>query len=215
MTQEELNKAIARVILSTKRKSRRYNLVEIATDIQNLKTSLGSLNEVANVIGISSGMLNQFLSVFKLPKNVLKLVEERKIDSVAIVHYLSKYSNEDITQLVDLIVSNNLSSQDLRVLLPYRKQFPQERVVDLVDKLHQSKNIKVSVIRISENDTCKSFDDLNELFATQVGVENIIAIEMNKKNIDIKISKKGEKILRETAKKNRLTLQEFIFKLIN
>lgn len=215
MTQEELNKAIARVILSTKRKSRQYNLVEIATDIQKLKTSLGSLNEVANVIGISSGMLNQFLSVFKLPKNVLKLVEERKIDSVAIVHYLSKYSNEDITQLSDLIVLNNLSSQDLRVLLPYRKQFPQERVVDLVDKLHQSKNIKVSVIRISENDTCKSFDDLNELFATQVGVENIIAIEINKKNIDIKVSKKGEKILRETAKKNRLTLQEFIFKLIN
>jgi hypothetical protein len=215
MRQEELNKVTARVILSTKRKSRQYNLIEVASDIQTLKTSLGNLNEVAKVIGISPGMLNQFLSVFKLPKKVLKLVEERKIDSVAIVHFLTKYSNEDNIQLADLIVSNKLSSQDLKVLLPYRKQFPNEKIVDLVEKLHRSKNVKVSVIRLSEDETSKSFNELNDLFSAQVGVENIIEIEKNTKNIDIKLSKKGEKILRETAKKNKLTLQKYVFKLIN
>lgn len=214
MTQEEINKSIARVILSTKRKSRQYTLFEIATDIQALKTSLGSLNEVSKVIGVSAGMLNQFLSVFKLPEFILKLIKERKIDSVAVVHYLSKFSANDIGNLAKLLSSNKLTRQDLRILLPYRKQYPDEQIIDLVERIHSSKNIKVSVVRITTEDTPKSIDELKNIFSEQVGSENLNSIVPNGNHIDIKFSKEGEKRLRKSAKENKKSLQEFITSLI-
>jgi hypothetical protein len=63
----DYNSALARVILSTKRKKRQYSLIEIASDIQLLLGTLGSLSEVSKVVGISTGMLSQFLSIKELP----------------------------------------------------------------------------------------------------------------------------------------------------
>lgn len=215
MTEEEINKAIARIILSTKRKSRQYSLFDIALDIEGLKKAKGGMKEVSKVIGVSSGMLSQFLSVFKLPKPIIELVKERKIDRVSMVHTLAKFNNDDAIQLAELLVSNKLSSQDLRILFPYRKQHTKESILDLVEKIHSSKNIKVSVIRINKNDTSKSVTELASFFSNQVGKENVITVEANNNFIDIKLSKQGEKILRQKAKSNNRTFQDLISTLIN
>lgn len=210
MTDEELNKAIARLILSTKRKRRQFSLYEIALDINTLKKSIGNINEVASIIGISSGMLNQFLSVFKLPDPVIELVKKREIDSVSMIHYLSKFNNEDLLILSELLSTKKLSSQDLRILIPYRKQHKSESIQDLVKRIHSSKNIKVSVIRINKQDTSKSIIELKSNFSNQVGIENLIQIEFNNEFIDIKLSKQGEKILKEKAKMSKKSLEELI-----
>lgn len=215
MTDEEVNKAIARVILSTKRKSRQYSLLEIATDIRNLKNAKQGMKEVSKLIGVSSGMLSQFLSVFKLPEPILELVANRKIDSVAMVHYLAKFNAEDIPKLAELLATGKLSSQDLRILIPYRKQFKKEPIADLLERIHSSKNIKVSVIRIDKGDTTKSIEDLISIFGSHVGKENLNTIVPNENFIDIKFTKKGEKILRESAKRNKITLQELITTIIH
>ena len=213
MTEEEVNKSIARVILSTKRKSRQFSLFEIANDIENLKNEKGSLNEVAKLIGLSPGMLSQFLSIFKLPKSVIELIKERKIDSVTIVHHLTKFKDNDILELSKLAAKNEISSQDLRILIPYRKQHANEDILDLVEKIHLSKNIKVSVVRILESDTTKSLSELEELFIKVVGKENILVIELNGNFIDIKLTKQGENNLRSKAKQLSLTLRELITRL--
>lgn len=215
MKEDELNKTIARVILSTKRKKRQYSLYEIAMDIQALKESTGGISNVSNIIGISPGMLNQFLSVFKLPQRVIELVKQRKIDSVSIVHHLSKYSEQDERELENLLVENKLSSLDLRILIPFRRQFPNESIKKLIEKIQSSKNIKVSVIRIHKDDTLKSLSELTSLFSNEVGIENLIAVEQNDNSIDIKLSKQGEKILRQKAKSNKTTFQELISPIIN
>src|SRR5260370_13696241 len=106
MTEDEINKAVARIILSTKRKSRQYSIFEIALDIKALKAAKGGIIEVAKVIGISSGMLSQFLSVFKLPASIIELVKERKIDSASMVHNFSKFKENDILKLAELLASN-------------------------------------------------------------------------------------------------------------
>lgn len=215
MTEEEINKAIARVILSTKRKSRQYSLYEIALDIDNLKKAKGGMQQVSKLIGVSAAMLSQFLSVFKLPKPIFDLVRERKIDSVSMAHNLSKFNDEDALQLSTLLSNNKLTSQDLRILIPYRKQHSKETILELVEKLNSSKNIKVSVIRINQNDTSKTLPELNSFFVNQIGSENLVAIEKHNEQIDIKIRKQGEKILRDKAKQIKITFQELITKLIS
>lgn len=215
MKQDEINKIIARLILSTRRKSRNFSIYEIASDILYLKNSFGNVNEVANLVGVSSGMLNQFLSVFNLPEFVLKMVKERRIDSVSIVHYLSKFKDADIISLSQLLISKELSSQDLRILLPFRKEHPNEDILDLVKKINSSKNVKVSVIRIDKSDTEKSIIELTQVFENEVGRENLYAIEEKNNFLDIKLLKRGESILRQKAKLKKKSLLEFITILID
>jgi hypothetical protein len=214
MKQDEINKVIARLILSTRRKSRNFSLFEIASDILYLKNSFGNLSEVSKLVGVSPGMLNQFLSVFNLPEFVLGMVKERKIDSVSMVHYLTRFKEADIISLSKLIVSKELSSQDLRILLPFRKQHPNADILDLVKKIKSSKNIKISVIRIDKSDTEKSILELTKAFVNEVGKENLYAIEENINFIDIKLLKEGETILRQKARLEKKSLQEFISILI-
>jgi hypothetical protein len=214
MNPEEINKVIARVILSTKRKNRQYSLVEIASDIKNLVDSLGSMKEVSNLIGVSPGMLNQFLSVFKLPEITLESVKDRSIDSVSIVHSLSKFNKGDIVDLSTMVKSNRLNSQDLRALLPYRKQFPDKNIFTLIEEIKSSKNIRVSVIRILTEDTSKSVDELRSDFLKIIGEQNLNTIVKSGNHIDIKITKEGETILRKSARDNNLSLQQFISSLI-
>lgn len=213
-TQEELNKIIARVILSTKRKNRQYSLYEIASDIKALQEDKGSLKTVSDIIGISSGMLNQFLSVFKLPDPIIDLIKDRKIDSVSIAHNLSKFKPEDAIKLSSLIINQKISSQDLKVLIPYRRQHAHHSIENLVEALNATKNIKVSVIRINRDDTIKDQEELTDLFGSLVGVENIVEITVNEKNIDIKLLKDGEKVLRSIAKSKGQSLQELVSILV-
>lgn len=215
MTQEQINKTIARIIISTKRKKRKYSLFEIAVDINDLKKEMGTMQEVSKVIGVSSGMLNRFLSVFKLSQPIVELVKKRKIDSIAMALDLSKLNEDDALKLADLISSNKLSTQDLRTLIAYRKQYKDSSIIDLSQKIQASKNIKVSVIRINKKDTTKTINQLDSSFVNQIGKENLIKIVQDNNFIDIKLSKDGEKILRQKAKLNNKTLQELITTLIN
>lgn len=211
MKQSEL---IARLILSTKRKKREFSIVEIAADISSLKGILGGLNEVSKVIGISTGMLNQFLSVHKLPGEIQLLVKERKIDSVAIVFLLSKFPKEDVLDLSKKILDDRISSQELKILLPYRKQHPAQNILQLIENLDASKNIKVSVIKLPKNITSRSNDYVSNIISAKVGKDNFVIVTEDEEFLNIKIKREGEKILREIAKNKKLTLSELIITLI-
>lgn len=214
MTEKQLNQTIARVILSTKRKSRQYSIYEIASDIASLKKAMGSMNEVAKVIGITSGMLSRFLSVFKLPPSVQELVKQREIDRISLVLDSSKLKEADVLKLAEKGLLKELSSQDIRTLVSYRKENKTGSIDDLVEEILKSKNIKVSVIRIDKCDTKKSIKDLGKIFIREVGEENLVIIEQNKNFIDIKLSREGEKILRQKAKSHKVPLHELVKQLI-
>jgi hypothetical protein len=214
MTDTNDSEIIARLILSTKRKKRNYSLIDIASDISSLQKKKGGLKEVSKIVGISTGMLNQFLSVLKLPSEIQTMVQERIIDSVAMVFLLSKFSNEDALLLSAKAADKSLSTSDLKILLPFRKHHKNENVLELLDKINTSKNIKVSVIKLPEAIVKKSKDELFTIMNSLIGTENIIALENDSGFIEIKITKEGEKILRKKAGEKNKTLLELITTLI-
>ncbi|HWZ23179.1 MAG TPA: hypothetical protein VNW06_11025 [Cytophagaceae bacterium] len=211
MNQSEI---IARLILSTKRKKRELSIVEIATDIAVLRDMLGGLKEVSKVIGISTEMLNQFLSVFKLPTEIQSLVKERKIDKVAVVFLLSRFSERDSMQLIKGICDRTISSQELKILLPYRKQHLNENILDLIQTLRASENIKVSVIRIPKNITRHTDKEIADIIKDIVGIDDFIEVAQNHEFYDIKIGVNGVKKLRGLAKERKMTLSTLIATLI-
>ncbi len=214
MDDSKINAATARILLSTKRKSRQYSIYEIASDILFLKNETGSINHVAKLIGISTGMLNQFLSVFKLPSEIVELIKQRKIESVSIAHHLAKFNNNDAIQLAKYVINEGLTSQELRNILPYRRKNLSEPVIDIIKRVLDSKNIKVSVIRFTSSDLKINISEFELKVTELIGKENFLAIEKSNTNIDLKITPIGEKILREIAKKKKVSFQELIKQII-
>lgn len=210
-----INSTIARVIISTSTKKRQFSIFDIAEDIKYLKKEYGDMNKVSQIIGISAGMLNQFLSIYKLPDEIIELVKSRKIDSVSIVHHLSKFKKEESIELSNHIINEGLSSQDLRILLPYRKQHPLKSISELIKEINNSKNIKVSVIRFSCSELKISIASFENVIINIVGKENFLAISMSENYIDLKITVLGEKLLRKIAKKQKMTFPKFISQLVN
>jgi hypothetical protein len=214
MNSQQLNEAIARVLVSTNTKKRQFSLFDVAEDLSLLKKHYGSMQKVSELVNIKPGMLNSFLSVFKLPDDVLKLVKTRKIDSVYKVYSLSKLSAKDASALATVVVTDNASSEELRTFVPYRKQFPNEPVEDVFNRFKKSKNIKVSVIRLPKTSIKSDTEKIKATILQLVGENNFLDIVSDEHFIDLKITQAGEKLLRQTAKTQRRTLQELISEII-
>ncbi|MFT3886513.1 MAG: hypothetical protein QM724_14150 [Flavobacteriales bacterium] len=114
--------------MNTRRIKRTASIEELAYDIQLLRDSYGTLDKVSEAIGLSTSMLGQFMAVEKLIPEVREMVRKRVLDSVSVVHYISKHSAADQVYLAKAYTSGDLSSQDIRAIAPLRTRFPAERI---------------------------------------------------------------------------------------
>ena len=199
-SQEELT---ASLILNTKRNKRLNNLIEIAEDIEALSQETGGIEKVAGLIGISTHMLNQFLSVRKLSEKVREKIATRELDSVSVVNYITKYNENDQEYLAENYVSGYLNSQDIRTLGPLRTKFPETPIDTLAEKVIKSKNIKVSVFYVQLPFEMNSVS-LTDKIMKVVGEDNIISIEAKGFLGIIKLTKEGEVLLKKKSKRRSL-----------
>ncbi len=199
-SQEEL---VARLILNTKRNRRLNNLLEIARDIEALSEEVGGLDQVSKLIGISGHMLNQFLSVNKLSKEVREKIITRELDSVSVANYISKYTDHDQLYLADNFINGSLNSQDIRAIGPLKTRFSDKPINELAQKVVESKNIKVSVFYIQ---LPKIMDSkmMNDRIREIVGEENIISVETKGYLGILKLTKDGEVKLKKESKGENL-----------
>ncbi len=215
MYYSNIQNIIFRLYNSTKTRKRDHSLFQVAEDLIFLREKLGGMKNVSKEVDVTSGMLNKFLSVYKVSKPVQNLIEERKIDSVSIVFYLSQLNHPDQEYLANLFLKNKLTSQDLRVLVPLRKKFPDEELDILLDRIQKSKNRKISVIEFSEANLQKSISEVEALIETIIGFDEIIELNCNDASLcRLKVTKEGEKKLRAYSKRQKLTLQQLMEKII-
>ena len=116
--------------------------------------------------------------------------------------------------MIEPITNGRLTSQDLKALLPYRKQHKNENLLELIDRLKNSKNIKAAVIRLPSN-LIPDKQKLETALKSKVGEENYLETEESDDFIDFKVTKQGEKVLRQAAKDEKSNLQQFILRLLN
>src|SRR5437764_5953125 len=112
-TEQEL---LVSLLGNTGRSNNRRNIsiYQIAENIIALSKIKGGIKNVAGLLGISTGMLNKFLSVKKLSPEVLQLVKERKIDSVEAINIIAKFPYKVQKVISEKTISHKLSSQDIR-----------------------------------------------------------------------------------------------------
>lgn len=211
MNREEMREiVIARLIANTLRKKRPNNLIEIARDIRWLQDDLGSLKAVSEIIGISTDMLGQFLSVERLSPEAQKLVEERKIDLVNIVHYMRNFDSEAQQIISKEVIEGRLSGEDIRVLAPLQKSLPHLTVEQLISHIQKSRNIKVYVAYFRIPSESKNTDELKKQFEKIVGETEIVSFTVKEHVGTLELTLLGQKKLREVAKERNLSLRKFV-----
>ncbi len=205
---------IARLILSTGRKKRPFDLVSVFKDFKFLLNNGYSVDKISKILGISPGMVGKFLQIEKISPDIRKLIEERIIDSVALVHNLAKFSFSDQIIISQSLKEEKLTTHDVRALSPLRKTNPNVALEDLITRLTNSKDRKTSIIRIPIESLKRDSIDFEKNIKNIIKEENFEKIELNKAFFDLKMSKKGELQFRKYAKTKKMSLNELINELL-
>lgn len=206
---------IGRLIANTRRPKRSLSIIDIAEDVDWLSRYLGGLSKAASVLSISAGMLNQFLRVQKLTPKVQNLVKAREIDSVSIVHNLAKFSAADQDAIVEYIKQGQLAYSDLRLLHPLRKQLPEEPVETLIEKLQNSKNIKVSIVHFPAESLQRDINELRSELSSITGPAEVVDVVLDNGVGSMKLTRKGEQALRQAARRQNKTFRDFTYALLH
>ncbi len=193
---------------------RNKNLWEIAEALEWAEKKWGGLKNVSERIDVSVGMLRQFFSVRNISSPPLKkLVRERKIDSVTIVHKIRNFEEAKQNQIANAVLSGRLSSSDVRVLIPFILKHPELSIDEAITYVESSKNKKVYVIKY-DIPAHTNLNLIRKQIEKTVNKSEIIQVN-NKHGIGrIELTRRGLKILREAAKAKKLSLRQFVEKMI-
>lgn len=201
-----------RLIANTRRKKRPDSIVEIAGYIRELESDVGSLKAVSEIPGIdiSAHMLRQFLSVEWLCPEVKKLVAERKIDLINVVHYMRDFDPEAQKTIAEEVIVGRLSANDVRVLAPLSKSLSGLTMDQLILKVRESKNIKIYVAYFSVPPELKDDEALRRRFEDIVGESEVKSLTVEDHIGTLELTTVGQKKLREAAKEHKLSLRKFV-----
>lgn len=111
--------ALSVLFANTKRKKRSVDLLTIAKSCEYLVNLYGSKRAVAEKVGLSTEMIREFLTILKLPKEIQKLVSERKVDSIDVVKEISalKEPSKQIEVAEAFINSPSKDARDIKRLV--------------------------------------------------------------------------------------------------
>lgn len=142
MPPEALDRAIAALIANTRRVRRKLSLVEIADRIDVVRKALGTFASVSETVGVSEQQLRDFLSVRRLSSPVLKMVSQRRIDSVDVVRQLGKLSRREQGIVGRRFAEGALTSKDVRAIVALRKRQPRAGMQTVMRREASSRDIK-------------------------------------------------------------------------
>jgi len=209
MNKAQEEKLLARLLANTSTLKRSLPITKISSDVEKLIRHFGSIKIVSDKIGISTEMLNRFLAVKKLCPEVRNLVKKRKIDSVEVVNHLSFFSGTSQAVIANLIVEENLTSNDVKVLRAYRRSFPSLSIKEIVERVLKSKSKKIYIMYINIPIHIKP-DLYLKRVKRIVGNKEIISFEHKQQIGKIKISKSGLHSLKKEAKGKKMNLRTYL-----
>lgn len=200
---------IIRVILNTKNKqggTRPNNLIEIAEDIQFLKEKLGGLEKVSELVGISTNMLNRFLSASKTSPKLKELIENRTLDNINVLHYIKKLTEKEQIFITKNFIEGKINSIDVRAIVPLRKKMIDIPIEEIINKVVKSKTINKYIVLLNNSTSEKS---LNRILSKIIDSQDY-KILSEPKGRRIEFSESAIKTFRRLASEKRLTLKNFI-----
>ncbi len=175
---------------------------------------MGGVSNVAQALGISTEMLKKFSSVDILTPYVRRLIKNRRLDSVAIAHLISKFDKDSQDIITDEVVSGRLTSEELKVLLPYSRKYPSYDVSGLISEVLAAKDKKNYLLFFVKPKVNIKKRALMEIFSKVIGPAEIVSISVINSLVSLKVTGLGLKILKRGAKEKKIPLRKYIDFLI-
>ncbi len=213
MAEKSIDTITAKIAGNINVRNRPDDLIEVGNNIEWLIKKIGDKKTVAKKLGISTDMLNKFLAVFKVTDTVKSMIATRKIDSVFSVHALKSLLPNDQLFVAKEIAAKRFNSQEARALIPLRNTFPNEKIERLVNVIRTTKDSKNYVNHFP-------YPGEEGVKKIKSRIKNVIMDEKfsleSDGNIGIfKITKKGNKLMREDASKMGKGFHEYLLTIFN
>lgn len=206
----KLEKALALIISCTRRIKRPLDLVTLSKNILYAKRCMGSLEAVAEAVGLSVRQLKDFLAVEDLCADVKNLVEKRKIDSVDVVKNLRRLPAKKQKILARRFVSGKITSKDVRVITTHAEKFHNRSIERLMADYEESKDIRLYVAEFRVTPSFHNQAGLLKRFEEIVGKDEIKRLQFKRGVAVLEVTTLGHKKLREAVRKRRTTLRQFV-----
>lgn len=212
---KDLPKALAALIKNTRTTRRHLSLTEISSWLTIAIEELGSINEVADRIGLSVKMLRQFLYVSKLTKPVQRLFAERKIDSVDTAVHLSMLKKNDQRVVGQKVANGQLDSADVRGIVELRKKLPEESIRGLIQRIKSTRNVKQYIAEFVVRSRATDERALLRRFSKVLGKQNIISIDLEGSLGRIIMNSAGKSSLQKAAAGRGVGLAVMVNSIVN
>lgn len=206
----KLEKALALIISCTRRIKRPLDLVTLSKNILYAKRCMGSLEAVAEAVGLSVRQLKDFLAVEDLCADVKNMVEKRKIDSVDVVKNLRRLTVKKQKILARRFVSGKITSKDVRIITTFAQKFPDKSMKKVITDYKKSKDIRVYVAQFRLPVRFNNRVGLRKQFEEIVGRREIINWHLRGRVVVLELTALGHKNLREAVRKRRTSLRKFV-----
>jgi hypothetical protein len=214
----DADRALSLVIANTRMAERRgarrpHSLTRVAEAIHTAERGYGSQKEIARRVGISTEMLRRFLSVDDLHPKVKPLVSARRIDSLNMVHYMASMTKADQPAVAEAITNGQLSGTDVRALAPLRKRFPDADIGGLIDRVTSSRDrtVYAIVFTLENDDRLRRVTDA----LRRVSGGGLVAVRRNgNHHYKAVLSRQGLQDLRSAAQKSKLSLRDYMKRLL-
>ncbi|MCX6864866.1 MAG: hypothetical protein NTV46_01365 [Verrucomicrobia bacterium] len=212
-TDAQLDRALALLISSTKRKKRRASLIEVGEALEIAKSHLGSLKDVGDRIGLSGKMLGQFSKISNLSEGLKELVRQRKIDSVDTVTHLAQLSEGDQLEVGRRSAFEDWKTDDVRAFVELRKRDHSAPAVDLADRVFLSKTTKQFVFEFVPRGGL-DLRSISVRLEKWIPSEAIISVETSGSKGTVVVSQSGFEALQREAKARNVPIRQLLPQLL-
>jgi DNA-binding transcriptional regulator YdaS (Cro superfamily) len=205
----QLQKALAILISSTRRRNRPLPLTEIARWLEVAVAMLGSYSTVADRIGLSPKMLRQFSSVRRLTRPVQRLFESRRLESVDAATHLAMLPSSDQEVMAEALASGEIDTSDIRAVVQLRKIGPPEPLHSLLKRVRESKTTREYVAEFVVRGARTGASILNS-FKKYIPSNDVIRLELNGSLGRIVLTSNGRQALNRCAQAFGVPLKRVI-----
>lgn len=204
-----LDRALALLISSTKRKKRYASLIEIGEALEIAKAQLGSLKAVGDRIGLSGKMLSQFSKIDRLTDDVRKLVGDRQIDSVDTIAHLARLKAEDQLEVGRKSAFDGWTTDDVRAFVELRKNDGLSSPVELAERVSLSKTQREFVFEFVPRGGIDQ-DSISKRLEKWVSPEAIISAQISGSKGVVILNQSGFDSLQRESKARRIPVRQIL-----
>jgi hypothetical protein len=201
---------IAALIANTRRVRRPDDIVTVAEAAAKASRALGSVAAVARRTGVSQEMLREFLAVERLVPSVRDLVRSRRIDSVDVSYRISQLASDEQVALADAFVSGELTSDDVRAVVSFRRRVPGVSIAESLARVVNSRNVRRFVAEFLLPAEGVGPEALRERYAAALGKADLCLPEVAGRVVRLVISAEGLRRLRTLAKERGMTKRRLL-----